>query len=130
MRGSPEVFSDFKGGVNLEAAPYSLDINQARDALNVHTSPVGAVVKRFGCNPISSPSVVFNSLFGVRLATPVLLAQGGTKFYKVIASSGTTSELETEVTPTENVHWDFIQAPVKEAKGPIFGVNGTDTNIY
>lgn len=129
MRGVPEVFNDFRSGVNLAAAPYSLDINQARDALNVRTSPSGAIVKRLGCNPLSTPSVVLQSLFGVRLATQQMIAQGGTKFFR-ISTGGTITELETEVTPTENVAWEFIQAPLKEAKGPIYGVNGTDTNIY
>lgn len=130
MRGSPEVFSNFKAGVNLQAAPYSLDIDQARDALNVHTSPSGAIVKRNGCSIQAEPSVALQSLFGCRVATPVLLGQGGTKFYKISTSASTVTELETEVTPTEGLAWEFIQAPLKETKGPIFGVNGTNTNVY
>jgi hypothetical protein len=127
-RGKPYVFSDFHEGVNLEAAPYSLDTGQARNSLNIHTSPSGSIKKRYGCPKLCSPEVTLNSLFGCNFATDVLIGAGSTKLFK-ITTTGTSTTLKTGL--TSEVPWEWIQAPaVSEKGGPIYGVNGTDTPQY
>lgn len=127
MRGNPYVFSDFGSGVNIEAAPYSIAGGQARGALNVHTSPTGAIKKRNGCSKLAEPEVMLTSLFGCNLGTDVLIGAGGTKLFK-ITTSGVISTLKAGL--TNNANWEWIQAPVSESKGPMFGVNGIDTPQY
>lgn len=135
MRGNPYVFSGFDAGVNIEAAPYSLAGGQARGALNVHTSPTGAIKKRNGCQRIGgivrdgAPGNEdgFTSLFGCNLGTDVLIGAGGKKIYK-ITTTGTVTTLKSGL--SNNTNWEWIQAPIAEGQGPIFGVNGTDTPQY
>src|SRR6266446_454422 len=57
MRGSPFGFQDFRGGVNYIDSPYTLTRGEARDVLNVVSSPRGAVKKRAGSIAFASPKV-------------------------------------------------------------------------
>lgn len=127
-RGRPYVFSDFHEGVNLEAAPYSLDTGQARNSLNVNTSPSGSIKKRYGCPRITSPAEEWTSLFGCNFTTDILIGAGSTKLYK-LTTTGTISTLKTGL--ASGIPWEWIQAPkVSEKGGPIYGINGTDTPQY
>lgn len=123
MRGQPYVFENFNGGVNRESAPYALTSTQARDSLNVNTSPVGVVKKRNGFVTFASPSVAFTSLFPVHLPTRFLIGAGGTQLYSV-STGGAVSSIKTAL--TSGLRWQFVQAPVQTAQGPIYGMNGTD----
>src|SRR6476646_8533551 len=65
MRASPFHFSDFSRGMNVLDSPYTLQEGEARDVLNMVSSPRGAIQKRTG-------SVVFAS--GASAYFPTLAA--------------------------------------------------------
>jgi hypothetical protein len=130
MRGNPYVFADFASGVNIEASPYSLAGGQARGALNIHSTPTGAIKKRNGCQKIGEQLLTsgnFTSIFGVNLGTDVMIAAGGTSLYK-ITTTGTVTQLKTFLSNESN--WEWTQAPVSGGQGPVFGVNGINTPQY
>lgn len=56
MRGSPFTFSNFSRGINAIDSPYTLQEGEARDALNMVSSPRGAIKKRFGSQVFASAS--------------------------------------------------------------------------
>lgn len=128
MRGNPYVFANLGQGVNLEAAPYSLDLGQAKGAQNFHTSPAGAIVKRNGCITHAEPEEVLTSLFGVNLSSDIMIGAGGTKLYSVSTSAGIIKTLASGL--TSGLNWEWIQAPASGGQGPVWGVNGTDKPMY
>ena len=65
MRGSPFTFSNFSLGLNVLDSPYTLKQGEARDCLNVVSTPRGAIQKRRG-------SQVFAAAGGVGASFPVL----------------------------------------------------------
>lgn len=133
MRGTPITYYDFSGGINLEAAPYLLETNQARAALNVHTNRNGQLRKRNGVETAASLSALNGpalSLGVSNLASKHLLVAGptasGVQIYSVTAGGTVTDRTATPF--TNGLPWYFAQAPVTSgAKGPIFAMNGTDT---
>lgn len=127
MRGQPFVFSQFDGGINLEASPYSLAEGQARNALNMTTGAPGATKKRNGFSSFASPPVTLTSLFPLHAATRYLVAAGSTFLYS-ITTGGTVTQIKSGL--TSNLRWQFVQAPVQTAQGPLYGMNGTDAPIF
>lgn len=132
MRGTPNVYFDFRDGIDLASAPYSLTEKQAKETRNVHSAPSGAVKKRYGCPGVSTElhkatEILYNSLFACNQATPCFLAAAAKKIIK-ITTTGTCTVLKETV--SENVPWEWTKAPVVEAKGPFYGVNGTNTPQY
>jgi hypothetical protein len=130
MRGRPFVVSDYSGGVNLEAAPYAVDINQARDLLNVVTSPIGTVKRRNGFTVQSSPTLPITSLGTYE--------RGGTKYLVALGDSGAATDVYS-ITPAGTVtsrkgaavitsgrRWEILQAPLTGGQGPIYMINGLD----
>lgn len=138
MRGWPITYSDFSGGLNTQAAPYLLEGNQCREALNVHTSLSGDLEKRNGFVTLSGSSLTgspvegkeVHTLFPANVSTPSLVGVCTTattdKVFK-LTTGGTASVLKTGL--TANKRWYFAQAEVNGASGPIFGLNGVDTPL-
>jgi hypothetical protein len=52
--GNPVLYTDFSGGLNLEAGPYLLEDNECQDCRNVATNKNGALIKRNGSTRIST----------------------------------------------------------------------------
>lgn len=140
MRGAPNTYFDFSGGVSLEAAPYLLEANQARDALNVHTNAYGQLRKRTGFPTLVSLAAAPasftdapHSLFAANLSTKYLLAVGkiGSSDDRVVSitQGGTVTDRTPGSLPyTVNSRWYFAQAQATSGgKGPIFAMNGVDT---
>lgn len=129
MRGAPSVYTDFSGGVNLEADPYLLETNEARDAINVRTQANGQLRKRNGFvlfealgEPSSTP---VDSLGAADISEPVLLASVGTSLFS-ITSGGVSTDITPAASPAEG-GWSFAQAPESSgAKGPVYAMNGVD----
>src|SRR6476619_3394126 len=48
MRGSPFGFTNFSRGLNVLDSPYTLQDGEAREVLNMVSSPRGAIRKRYG----------------------------------------------------------------------------------
>lgn len=138
--GSPVLYADFSGGINLEAGPYLLQESECQNARNVRSNKLGSLEKRNGCFTLSeiknsgSSFVVgsaAHSLFAVNATNKYLLAVGphttpGTDAIVSITTGGTATSLLT--TPAANTRWEWVQAPENgsPAEGPIYGLNGTD----
>lgn len=121
MRGKPFLFDDFKGGVNLKDAPYSVAVDEARDLLNVVSTARGAVRKRDGST--SFADLQLGGLF----ASPspdVMVGSGAGKLHG-IESDGTATELKSGL--DASAPWQFVHAPATGGQGPIWGMNGVDT---
>jgi hypothetical protein len=130
MRGDPVTFASFAGGVNAQAAPYSLDDNEARDARNVQSTITGAIAKRGGSSLLSSFGAAVRSLAGfTQGSTRFLVATGGTEI-KSISPAGTASSIKGALSLTSGLQWEFAQAVANGGQGPLFGLNGTDQPIY
>lgn len=131
MRGQPVVFDDFRAGVNLLGAPYSLDRVQGRDCRNVTTNNLGALSKRKGfvdngstvAAPIHSLSV-FNGTPDVLVA---IGDDGATSYVYKIALGGTTTSIKAGTIGLDS-RWSFIQAPQigGATQGPLYMMNGVD----
>jgi hypothetical protein len=143
MRGAPQVYNDFSGGVNLDAAPYLIEDNQARDALNVHTDfQTGQLRKRHGLVTLAglntSPALFVgpaHSLAASNLTPKNLIAVGPTTGGKdrIVTTSpaGTVTKVSRASEYTANTRWSFAQAAqTSNTKGPIFAMNGVDTPQY
>jgi hypothetical protein len=130
MRGQPNVVSDFRGGVNLAAAPYSLDGNQARDVRNVNSSIIGSLHKRNGFDNLAEPTLPIKSLFGYNGSSDFLVGVGddgaSTDVYK-ITSAGTVTSIKGAATISVGHRWDMIQAPASGGQGALWMVNGSNT---
>jgi hypothetical protein len=142
MRGEQEhIYNDFSGGVNLKAAPYLLQENQARDALNVHSNSLSQLRKRRGFTTLADLSASPASFTGaphsaaaaevdagdyVILAGPVT---GSEDALVAVSLAGTVTNLTAgAATFDQNVRWDIVQAEAtSDSKGPIFAMNGVDT---
>ncbi len=59
MRGSPFTFSNFSLGLNVLDSPYTLKQGEARDCLNVVSTPRGAIKKRFGSTVFASGAAAY-----------------------------------------------------------------------
>jgi hypothetical protein len=131
MRGEPVVFDDFRAGVNLLGAPYSLDKVQGRDCRNVTTNNLGALSKRKGFVNLAEPTYPIHSLSVFNGSPDVLVAVGdnGTSsdIYK-IALGGTVTSIKAGTIGLDS-RWEFIQAPTISAgaAGPLYMMNGVDT---
>lgn len=136
MRGWPVTYADFSGGLNTQDAPYMLQGNQCREALNVHTSLSGDIEKRYGFVTLSGATLTgepvkatgVHSLFPVNAASKSLLGVATTATTDTIfklTTAGVASVLKTGL--TANTRWYWAQCEVDGAAGPIFGLNGTDT---
>lgn len=134
MRGQPVVFEDFRSGINLLGAPYSLDDIQARDARNVRSNTLGGISKRNGFGSIATPAKPITSLSTFNGASDVLVGVGddgaATDLYK-ITLGGTVTSIKAALTITPGYRWDFIQAPQDAGltQGPLWFMNGQDTPL-
>jgi hypothetical protein len=63
VRGQVVSKADFRGGVNLEAAPYFLSETEARDLRNVVSTSAGAIRKRDGAQTLATVGATLTSLF-------------------------------------------------------------------
>lgn len=136
MRGWAISYTDFSGGLNTQAAPYLLQGNQCREALNVHTSAAGDIEKRNGFVTVSGASLTgepvkatgVHTLFPVNTTTKSLLGVATTsdkdKIFKM-TQAGVATVLKSEL--TANTRWYWAQCEVDGSAGPIFGINGVDT---
>ncbi len=131
-RGSTQNSIDFGGGVNPNAAPYLLAENQAKDARNFRTTPIGSLRKREGFTALASPNTLdgVHSLASVNTSTTSLLAvgkQAGASSDRIITIStgGTPTTLKSGL--TQGKRWEWAQAPTSGGQGPMYGLNGTDT---
>ncbi|MBS1863007.1 MAG: hypothetical protein JSS68_15000 [Actinobacteria bacterium] len=138
MRGWPITYEDFSGGLNTTAAPYLLQGNQCRDALNVHTSLIGDIEKRNGYVTVSGTSLTgspvnataVHTLFPSNTATKALIGVATTVSTDTIfkmTPAGVCTTLKTG--QTAGKRWYFAQAEVDGSQGPIFGLNGVDTPL-
>lgn len=133
MRGNPYVFSDFRGGVNLKAAPYSIDSGQNREALNMNSTITGSMKKRNGTSlqaALTDQLSNAHSIFPCNFTSGdlFLLVQGGT-FWRATTSSETIEAIMEEEdigTLDSSAHWEWVQAPESGEEGPIWGINGVD----
>ena len=129
MRGQPSVVNDFRGGVNIAASPYSLDLNQARDLRNVNSSVIGSLRKRNGFKRIGLPAISIKSLFSYNGATDYLVgfADDGisTDVYK-ITLAGTITSIKGISPINLNRRWTSIQAPSSGGEGSLWMVNGVN----
>lgn len=136
MRGFPITYTDFSGGLNTQSGPYLLQGNEAREALNVHTSQTGDIEKRTGFVTLSGSTLTgepvkatgVHTLFPCNTSTKSLVGVATTSSTDTIfklTTGGTASVLKSGM--TANTRWWFTQAEVNGASGPIFGMNGVDT---
>jgi hypothetical protein len=131
MRGQPFRYVDFRGGLNVKAAPYLIGENQCRDCLNVVSTVRGSIKKRngnltFAQNFPASPASL-TSLFPFENGTTrFLIAVGGTKIYS-ISTGGVIQDIGGGVPVTNNSRWEFALAAPSGGQGPMYGINGTDT---
>lgn len=134
MRGTPVRFVDFRGGLNTKAAPYLIAENQCRDCNNVVSTVRGSIKKRNGNVSLAdtfvgSPTQITSLYPASVLATPVLVAAGGSGLYS-ISAGGTVQDITGGLTFSNNQKWEFISGPTSGGQGPIFGMNGIDTPKY
>lgn len=133
MRGRGVVFDSYDGGVNLEASPYAIDTNQARDVLNVQTSPIGSVRKRNGFNYIGEGLLKLTSLWTYeRGSTKYLMAigdEGGSTDIYSFTPAGARTSRKGAATITADRLWEGIQAPISGGQGPVYMLNGSDTPL-
>ncbi len=136
MRGKAFVFSDFRGGINAEAAPYAVDATEARAGINMHSSPIGSVKKRNGFQTFSSPTRRLYSLFPYDDGSNVFLIgvgdDGTNKDIYKISTSGTATSIKGAATVSAGIRWEAVQAPPSTAvagQGPIYMSNGVDTPL-
>lgn len=123
MRGTPIVFEEFSGGVNLKAGTYGFKTNECQDCLNVVSTKIGTITKRNGSQTISSsfsaanfflynlycPSASPNSPFYI-----VALGSNGTSGYKIykITSAGTVTDITgTMGSPATSLPWGIAEGP-------------------
>jgi hypothetical protein len=126
VRGTPDVFSDFHGGLNTKTAPYGLRNDQARDVLNVVSTQSGAIRKRDGCTAFASPGAGVTGLFPVDIPNKRLLVQSGTSIWRVDPAAAVTA---LAALPSGG-RWEWVQAPAQGGQGPVYGGNGTDRRYF
>lgn len=63
MRGRLVTFSDFRGGINSEAAPYNIGANECRNARNVVSTLSGTLRKRDGSEQFVVIPIFATSLY-------------------------------------------------------------------
>jgi hypothetical protein len=143
--GSPVLYADFSGGINLEAGPYLVSENECQDAENVTASSLGSIQKRNGSTILShlkiSHTHVFDgpvhSLFAANTSSPVLLVVGpyasnNDDAIAKVSGSGTVTVLKDNAEP--DTRWAFAQGPTGNPgdtdEGPIYGLNGIDDPQY
>jgi hypothetical protein len=138
VRGESVVFDDFRGGANLDSAPYSLDLNQARDSLNGVSTNIGSFQKRNGFRNISDdgsdPTKEIVSLFPYNAATDFLIGvgdDGAAQDIYSITEGGVFTDIQGAATMSVGTKWDAIQAPqtIDTVRGPLFMLNGVDTPL-
>ena len=140
MRGQRELTLDFSGGVNLTAAPYQLQPNEARDVLNMRVTSTGQVRKRKG-------SVEYLDLFadvgigGLSLArnlaaiyangenqlVTTTLISGPAEHFFAIDDQSVSTDITGSTVPTTGEYWEIVTAPVSGSVGPVYAMNGVDT---
>lgn len=135
-RGSPIPYFNFSGGRNTQNASYLLSDTENRDCLNVHTSLLGDVEKRYGFQSFSGATLtgepvkatLVHSLYPANTATKSLIAgvrTATTDSLVKITTGAVASVLKSGL--TANRLWYWAQAEVSGASGPMFGMNGVDT---
>jgi hypothetical protein len=122
MRGLPVSKADFHGGINVEAGPYALRDEEARDARNFVSTVRGALRKRDGIQTLATVGTTLTGLFAA-LSPTLLVAAGGTVLYSVTAA-GVVATIKTGM--ANGARWSWVQAPIISGQGPLYGVNGTD----
>ena len=146
--GNPVIYTDFSGGLNLEAGPYLLEDNQCQDCRDVYANRSGALTKRNGSTRASkykngaTPAVEqithAHSLFATTGTTNGFIAVGPVSPSKAtdsivkITTGGTTTTLKSN--QTANKPWEWVQGPLATDEtpdqGPYYGMNGEDTPQY
>lgn len=133
MRGTPVRFVDFRGGLNVKAAPYLIAENQCRDCMNVVSTVRGSIKKRFGNISLASvfpgtPTDLI-SIFGTNVGSNNLIVTGGTKIYSV-SSGGLVQDISGAGSFSNNARWDQVTGPASGGQGPIYMMDGIDTPVY
>ena len=128
MRGKPVYYNDFSGGLNSRDADYQIADTQARDVLNVISTPVGKLRKRDGMSTLGSIAETASGLFAAE-STPArylitTTVSGSTTKVYATDTSGTSRSIGTGYA---NAPWEWVSFPTASGQGPIFGMNGTDT---
>lgn len=141
-RGTPFRFARFGKGLNTTVGPYSLREgyaddpqglgSEARDLLNVVSSRHGNISRRDGCVDLKTltPSTTL-------ITSGSVIGQDAGSFVVASTSAGSLVAFDPN-TPTAvttlvssglstSAPWKFLRLPVVSAKGPAYGMNGTDT---
>lgn len=131
MRGSSFPFTDLSGGVDYASAPYQVDTNRARDALNMITTGRGAARKRQGCRTLASSQGAIHSLHPIPdtgTLPPMLVAAtdeiGVAQLIRINPDGTKVTLLDSSL--TLGARWSFVHAPAGGGQGPIYGANGVD----
>lgn len=126
MRGKPQVFTDFSGGINTAADEFTIGANQTQDALNVTGAKRGAVRKRAGHQQRYVLPVAASQLFFSRSMLPrFLVAFGGGTLYDM--NLGSIYTLRTGLSTLDR--WSFVEGKAGNFS-VFFGSNGWDTPLY
>ena len=142
MRGQDEfVYADFSGGVNLNAAPYLIADNQARDALNVNSNSNSQLRKRRGFTThadlgtgVATFTAAPHSVAAAEVTAGDYILYAGTingadSRFVAVSTAGTVTDLNGSTVPDADIRWSFAQAPLTTtgSQGPIFAMNGVNT---
>lgn len=131
MRGKPYRFSDFSGGLNTRDSNYQIADNQARDCLNVISTPVGKVRKRDGCTQFSVSSAAGTYLYDCFAAsstvTNALLVtelSGGSYVFSTVSTAGAYT---ANIGAAGGSGFEWVNFPAIGGQGPAWGMNGVNT---
>jgi hypothetical protein len=121
VRGRTVTVADFSGGVDLQAAPYHLKDNQARDARDVRSTVRGALRKRDGTTTFAGGlGRIPDAMFAAQAPTFLLLSESDR--VQSVSPAGVIADVMTGL--TSSVRMGFVQAPASGGQGPIYMMNG------
>lgn len=122
MRGTAVVFDDFRGGVNLAAAPYDVAPNQARDVLNVTAKLSGGIKKRAGSAAFAAP-MAYQPVDLFASEDSDWLIASGAEVYSINSAGIITTIGALSVGGHAEPSW--IRAPAIGGQGPFYGTFGS-----
>jgi hypothetical protein len=125
--GNPVLYTDFSGGLNLQAGPYLLEDNQCQDCRNVYANKAGALTKRYGSTRVgtykngSAVEQITNAhtLFATTGTVTGFIGVGpvspgaATDSIVKITTAGVATTLTTGL--TVNKPWEWAQGPTSIA---------------